>query len=222
MIHWIRLLHPLLAVLAIYPLVGASVFLGVQTRQRRSGNRSIPASVGSSHTELGRWLSCGVVVMVLVGLAASAISHSQDLMTPVGHARSFHLIIGFSGTALCLFSLAFAAETRTRLSLAVLTWLGVISLAAQPELEHPFSNPLHLNFWQGHTWPGVILTGIMLFAFAIRRETSQALSWRRVHLILAIVASLLFVTQALTGIHDLSTPTAHAQGSLSIDTPPKL
>lgn len=220
MIHWIRLLHPLLAVLAIYPLVGVAIFLGVQTGQRRSGNRSIPASVGSSHTELGLWLSNGLVVMVLVGLAASAISHTQGLMTPVGHARSFQLIIGFSGTAMCLLSLAFASETSTRLSLAVLTWLGVISLAAQPELGHPLGNPLHLSFWQGHTWPGIILTGIMLFAFAIRRETSCQRNWRRVHLILAIFASFLFVAQAVTGIRDLATSRPHTQLPLALYTPP--
>ena len=215
MIDLIRLLHPLIAVLVIYPLVGVSIFLGIQTHERRSGNRSIQPTTGSLHSDLGQWVTIGLVLMVLVGLAASAISHSQELLKPVGYTRSLQLLIGFGGTTICLLSLALASNTITRLVLAFLTWLGVTSLAAQPELGRAFANPLHPSFWHSHTWPGVILTGIMLFALAARRDISRQLSWRRVHLVTAVFAGILFVIQALTGVQHLARSTPHLHTSWS-------
>ena len=71
-VDWLWILHPFMAVVLIYPLIGMVLRLGVQTRARRQKtNPKLPPSVGRSHSDLGRWLAGGVVVIVLIALTVS-------------------------------------------------------------------------------------------------------------------------------------------------------
>lgn len=63
---WI--IHPFLAVVLIYPLIGVVIRLALQTRARHLRKEKIPPTVGRDHSDLGRWLSAGVVILVLIAL----------------------------------------------------------------------------------------------------------------------------------------------------------
>ena len=64
-LDWWLLLHPVLAVVLIYPLLGVVVRLGWQARQRRVHQAKLPATTGRDHNQLGQWLAAAVVVLVL-------------------------------------------------------------------------------------------------------------------------------------------------------------
>ena len=213
MINFIHLIHPLLAVIAIYPLVGMVVLIGQQTRDRRRGKSVMPPTLGNQHAMLGMVLANAVVVLVLVGLAADLTSHSPSLLTDIGLYRSVVLSMGFAGTGACLLSLSLARTMPARLLMAIVTWIGVITLAAQPEIGGGLENPLMLRFWQGHKWPGVVLTGSLLLSLGIRPEISREMNLRRAHLGLGVFTVLLFVAQAVTGIHSLAKAKHHLEGS---------
>lgn len=73
----IALIHPVLAVGFVFPLIGISVYMAWQTRQRRLSrsnqeNKSkIPAIVGQEHLKIGRWLTGSIVGITLIALAYS-------------------------------------------------------------------------------------------------------------------------------------------------------
>ena len=70
-VDWLGILHPVLAVVIIYPLIGMVVRLAIQTRARRLQTLKCPPTVGREHSDLGRWLVMGVVVLVLVALTVA-------------------------------------------------------------------------------------------------------------------------------------------------------
>jgi len=53
-IDWFALLHPVLAVLFVYPVVGATVRLGLLARERRLGLSRQPLTVPQEHADHGR------------------------------------------------------------------------------------------------------------------------------------------------------------------------
>ena len=69
----ILLLHPVIAIVVVFPLIGIVVNRAFQTRQRRlqtvKGEKSkIPPVVGQEHVQIGRWLTISVVGIVLIAL----------------------------------------------------------------------------------------------------------------------------------------------------------
>lgn len=73
--HYIRrkLIHPAIAILGVYSLLGIVLQRAWQTRQRRSQSRTetkskIPPIVGLEHVQIGRWLAEGVVAITLIVL----------------------------------------------------------------------------------------------------------------------------------------------------------
>ncbi|MFM1812275.1 MAG: hypothetical protein RLZZ336_1213 [Cyanobacteriota bacterium] len=202
-VDWLTLLHPTLAVVLIYPLIGMVARLGVQTRQRRQGASKIAATSGSEHTDLGRWLSAGVVIIVLIGLAVAIISHQDLADLNGGLARGLQLLLVLIGTSGCLVALWQVSSKALRLLFALLTWVGVISLGAQPEVFRLSDNPLDPQFWQSHYWAGVAVTGLMLFSLGARPEILRQLRWRRLHVAANLLAVVLFTVQGITGTRDL-------------------
>ena len=73
----ILLLHPIAAVILVFPLLGVVLNRALQVRQRRLGNdkAKIPAVVGQEHVQLGRWLTGSVVGIVLVALANDVLGN---------------------------------------------------------------------------------------------------------------------------------------------------
>jgi len=67
-IDWFALLHPVLVVLFVYEVVGATIRLEILVRERRLGiTKQLPA-VNRAHADHGRWVTAGVVVAVMIAL----------------------------------------------------------------------------------------------------------------------------------------------------------
>jgi hypothetical protein len=202
-IDWLWILHPFLAVVLIYPLIGVVVRLGVQTRQRRLGTTRLPASTGSDHNDLGQWLALGVVLISLVALTIVIATHKPLNQFVGGPARGLELLLVLLGTIVSLFALWRSSIKAIRFSFAFITWAGVIGLGAQPEVWRLSDNPLTIEFWQSHYWAGVAVVGLMLFSLGARQEILRQIRWRRIHVAANILAASLFVIQGITGTRDL-------------------
>ncbi|NCU76714.1 MAG: DUF4079 family protein, partial [Synechococcaceae bacterium WB7_1C_051] len=92
-IDWLWILHPFLAVVLIYPLIGVVLRLGVQTRQRRLGTARLPATTGSDHNDLGQWLALGVVLISLVALTVVIATDKPLNQFVGGPARLVELLL---------------------------------------------------------------------------------------------------------------------------------
>ncbi len=202
-VDWLAILHPALAVVLIYPLIGMVIRLGIQARHRRLGDRKLPATSGSEHTDLGRWLSAGVVIIVLIALVSAIVTHQPLSELSGGLPRGLQLLLVLLGTSISLVALWHATAKALRLLFALLTWLGVISLGAQSEVWRLSDNPLDPQFWQSHYWAGVAVTGLMLFSLGARPEILRQLGWRRIHVAANLLAAVLFTIQGITGTRDL-------------------
>ncbi len=203
-VDWLWILHPCLAVVLIYPFIGMVLRLGLQTRARRQKtNLKLPPTVGRSHTDLGRWLAAGVVVLVLLALTV-VISTKASLADFSGGAhRAIQLMLVLLGTLMSLVALWRSRAPGLRLAFSLITWLGVLTLGAQPEVWRLSDNPWTPAFWQSHYWAGVGVTGLMLFSLGARPEILRDLRLRRLHVTASVLATLLFVMQGITGTRDL-------------------
>ena len=200
---WLWVLHPALAVVLIYPLIGMVVRLAWQTRQRRVAKVKHPPVVGQDHSDLGRWLAAGVVFLVLIALTVVIATKAPLFDFSGGANRAIQLIIVLLGTGASLIALWRSKAAALRLSFSLITWIGVLTLGAQPEVWRLSDDPLSLAFWQSHYWAGVAVTGLMLFSLAARPEIFRDLRLRRLHVTASVLAALLFVMQGITGTRDL-------------------
>ena len=175
---WLWILHPALAVVLIYPLIGMVVRLAWQTRQRRVAQVKHPPVVGRDHSDLGRWLAAGVVLLVLIALTVAIATKAPPADFSGGAGRAIQLSIVLLGTgaswsvrstqrpvAGALHELKEMKQgCSLRLSFSLITWIGVLTLGAQPEVWRLSDDPLSPAFWQSHDWAGVAVTGLMLFS----------------------------------------------------------
>ena len=197
-LDWLFLIHPVLAVVLIYPLLGVVVRLGLQTRHRRIDKAKLPPSIGLEHNQLGQWLAAGVVTLVLIALAV-VISTKPT----TDSSRQLPLLLAWLGTAASLVALWRVQSAGVRLSFALITWSGLFALGAQPEVFRLSDNPFEAAFWQSHYWGGVLVSGLMLFNLAAWPEIQRHLSWRRLHLSANVLAAVLFLSQGISGSRDL-------------------
>lgn len=200
---WLLILHPALAVILVYPLIGMVARLGVQARQRRLGDSRPASTSGRDHNDLGRWLAAAVVIIVLIALLAAIATHQPLEDLKGGAPRALQLFLVLVGSAVSLAALWQATSKPLRGLFALLTWVGVLSLGAQPEVFRLSDNPLDPQFWQSHYWSGVAVTGLMLFSLGARPEIQRQLFWRRVHVAANLLAVVLFVIQGVSGSRDL-------------------
>ena len=115
-LDWWLLVHPVLAVVMIYPLLGVVVRLGLQARQRRVQQAKLPVSTGRDHNQLGQWLAAAVVVVVLIALAV-VISSKQT----ANSSRHLPLLLAWLGTADSLVALWRVQSAGLRLSFSLIT-----------------------------------------------------------------------------------------------------
>ncbi len=199
-IDWIWLLHPILAVALIYPLLGVVLSLSLKTRNRRlKRQNNIPAKVGREHSGLGRWLSAGVVLIVLLALAVMISSEQSLGELEGGINRALRLLLVLVGSCIALIATLRGKRPAYRASCSLLCWAGVIYLGMQPEVYRLSDNPLEAEFWQSHFWGGVGLVGLMLLSLASRPEIMGKLSWRWLHITANCLAVLIFLAEAITG-----------------------
>ena len=202
-VDWLWILHPFLAVVLVYPLIGVVVRLAVQTRARRLQNQKLPATVGRDHSDLGRWLAAAVAVLVLIALTVVIGTKAPFAEFEGGLARAIQLLLVLFGTIASLLALWRCTRPTLRLAFSLITWAGVLGLGAQPEVWRISDNPFSSGFWQSHYWAGVGVTGLMLFSLGARPEILRDIRIRRLHVTANVLAALLFLTQGLTGTRDL-------------------
>ena len=204
-IDWLALLHPVLAVLFIYPLVGATVRLGLLVREKRLGLTQQPAKVPAEHSDHGRWLASGVVVAVLIALLYSFFS--KFVAAPAafsgGTPRLAQLLLAAAGTLASLLALWRVRRPLWRACFALLCWGGLLGLGSQNEIWRLSDDPFSGSFWASHYWAGMLLTGLLLWTTAARPEIQRSLRLRRLHVSAAVLISLLLAVQGITGSRDL-------------------
>lgn len=202
-VDWFGVLHPVLAVVIIYPLIGIVTRLALQTRARRLKTLKCPPTVGREHSDLGRWLAVGVVLLVLVALSVAIATDQPWMAFQGGAARAAQLLLVLAGTLAGLAALWVSKAPGLRLAFALITWAGVLGLGAQPEVWRLSDNPLSPAFWQSHYWSGVAVVGLMLFSLGAQPEIQRDLRLRRLHVTANVLAAVLFVVQGITGTRDL-------------------
>ncbi|MFM7086023.1 MAG: DUF4079 family protein [Cyanobium sp.] len=204
-LDWFSLLHPVLVILFVYPVVGATIRLGILVRERRLGVTQQPAAVHREHTDHGAWVTAGVVVAVLIALVYSFLSRAWDPAEPFqgGAPRLALLLLAAAGTLAALLALLRVRRAALRASFALLTWAGLLRLGGQPEIWRISDNPLSSGFWSSHYWSGVLLSGLLLFTLSARPEITRRPRLRRLHLALNLLVMVLLAVQAITGSRDL-------------------
>jgi hypothetical protein len=212
------LIHPAIAILLVFPLIGMVVNYAWQTRQRRlsmvAGDKSkIPPSVGGEHLRLGRWLSNSVVAITLLGLAHPLIFKMlPDQTWTKAPLRFWFVVLLFPLTIASLAILNRARKSLWRGVFASLTGMGLILLGSQPEIYrrgelYDFANKKWFvgEWFVSHYYSGIIAAMLMIFSLAIFPDIYQDRSnrWRNIHIALNCIALLFFVGQAVTGSRDL-------------------
>ena len=200
------LLHPAIAIIVVFPLIGIVLNRALLTRQRRlqvaDGQKSkIPPVVGSEHVAIGNWLSRSVVGVALLGMAYPIFSKmlSNDILTKEPF-RVFFVIAIFLLT-IASFALLFKAKVKLwRGIFASLTGMGLIVLGFQPEIYRRDN-----EWFISHYYYGMTAALLMIFSVAIVQNIYQDKQnrWRTVHIILNCFALLLFIGQGMTGARDL-------------------
>ena len=200
---WLWILHPALAVVLVYPLLGVVLRLAAQTRQRRVNQLKLPPTVGRDHTQVGKWLTAAVVAVVLMALTVIITTKAGWAVLAAEPVRPASLAAVLAATVVSLVALWRIQPRVLRILFAVLTWAGVLALGAQPEVWRVSDDPRTFAFWSSHYWTGVGLVGLLLFSMALRPEILRRLAWRRLHIAANSLAALLFLVQGISGPKDL-------------------
>ncbi|MBD2182443.1 DUF4079 domain-containing protein [Planktothrix sp. FACHB-1355] len=203
---FLALIHPAIAVVIVFPLIGTVVNFAWQTRVRRlqtaaKDKSKIPSSVGPEHIKMGRWLTGWVVGLTLVGLAYHIVEHilSDRTWTKAPLQVAFILLM-FLDTIAALVLLYLAKQKIWRGLFATLTGMGIVLLGCQDGVFR------RTNEWYwSHYYIGITATLLMIFSLAIVQDIYKDKSnrWRTFHIILNSFALLLFIGQGLTGTRDL-------------------
>lgn len=201
------LIHPVLAVVVVFPIIGIVVNFAWQTRQRRlqtaSGGKSqIPPVVGREHVQLGRWLTAAVVGVTLVALAYVIVEKSfiEKQLWSKNSAQAIFIVLMFAATIASLVFLYQARQRQWRGIFATLTGTGLVVLGCQDGVFRRTS-----EWYWSHYYIGITAALLMVFSLAIVEDIYKDRSnrWRNVHIILNCIALLLFIGQGMTGSRDL-------------------
>ncbi len=204
----VSLIHPALAVILVFPIIGIVSNFAWQTRQRRlqikdSKKSKIPPVVGREHVKLGRWLTASVVGVNLIGLAYSIVyknfilSFKKDNLDTV---QAILITLLFIAT-IASFIMLFRAQPKLwRGIFATLSGMGLIILGAQEGVWR-----LSDQWYWSHYYYGMGVSLLMIFSLAIVEDIYKDRSnrWRNAHIILNCFALLLFIGQGITGVRDL-------------------
>ena len=189
---WLGLFHPVLMILFVYPVVGATIRLGILAREKRLNINPIADTVPVEHAQHGAWVTGGVLVAVLIGL---------------GHSlwTTRHLGLVLTGSAV-LLSFGRMLSSRTvwqRLLWAASSVGGLLLLGLQPAVERFSDLPWSPLFWQSHFWMGLLLTTLLLSSSALQPLIGHSVAARRLHISSNLLVALLLAMQAISGTRNL-------------------
>jgi Protein of unknown function (DUF4079) len=202
----LALIHPAIAIGFVFPLIGMVINRSWLTRQRRlqtkSGEKSkIPATVGSEHLAIGRWLSGSVVGVALLGMAYPIFTKMAEHETIAKEPfRAVSVVLIFVAASASMVFLYWATTKLWRGIFATLTGMGLILLGFQPEIFRRDS-----EWFFSHYYYGTAAALLMVFSLAIMSDIYQDRKnrWRTVHILLNCFATLLFLGQGITGARDM-------------------
>ena len=190
--EWFGLIHPVLIILFVYPVVGATIRLGILAREKRLNLNPIADTVPNEHAQHGAWVTGGVLVAVLIGLG-----HSLWSSNPLG--------LMLTGSAV-MFSFGRLLATRMvwqRSLWATSNVAGLILLGLQPAVERFSDVPWSPLFWQSHFWMGLLLTALLLSSTALQPLIGFSMIARRIHISSNLLVALLLAMQAISGTRNL-------------------
>jgi len=191
---WMGLVHPVLMILFVYPVVGATIRLGILAREKRLQLNPIAATVPTEHAEHGAWVTGGVLVAVLIGL-------SHSLLTADGTITALLMI---STVVLLSYGRLLKSRqvwTRSLWALACIT--GLLILGLHPSVERLSDQPWTPLFWQSHFWMGGLLTALLLCNTALQPLIGSQAKVRNLHISINILIALLLAMQAISGTRNL-------------------
>ena len=197
--QWLGLVHPVLIILFVYPVVGATIRLGILARERRLDLNPIAPTVPVEHADHGRWVTGVVVLSVLIAMAHDVATAP---VVPAG-ARLAAFLAAEVGVMAAFLALLRSRRTALRLGWAMSTWLGLLLLGSQPEVFRGADWPWEPAFWHSHYWGGIALTGLLLVSMGLQAEIGRRPRIRRLHVGLNLVVALLLATQAISGTRNL-------------------
>jgi hypothetical protein len=200
------LVHPAIAVIVVFPLIGIVTNRAWLVRQRRlqviDGEKSkIPPVVGSEHVAIGNWLSISVVGVTLLGMAYPIFSRflKNNVFSKDSLRASF--VVAIFIATIASFTFLFKSKIKIgRNIFAALTSIGLIVLGAQPEVFRRDN-----EWFFSHYYYGIAAAILMIISVAITKDIykDKQNRWRNIHIILNCFALLLFVGQGMTGARDL-------------------
>ena len=190
--QWWGLIHPVLIILFVYPVTGATIRLGILARERRLELNRIADTVPLEHAQHGAWVTGGVLMAVLIGL-----SHSL-----VGAASGMVLLLGVV-TLIGYLSLLRSRMIWQRLLASSICWGALLTLGLQPAVERLSDQPWTGLFWQSHFWMGWILTGLLLSSTVFQPLIGRSQRLRRWHVVTNVLVALLLAMQAISGSRNL-------------------
>jgi MFS family permease len=199
----VLLLHPIAAVIIVFPILGIVLNRALQTRQRRLGNEKskIPAGVGQEHVQLGRWLAGSVLGIVLLALANDVLGHIAENGIWDKEPFKVSLIVMMFGVAIASVLLLYRAKSKLwRGIFATLSSMALIVLGSQDGVYRRTE-----QWYISHYYYGIAASILMIISLAIVREIYQDKNhrWRTLHIVLNSIAVLLFVGQGITGTQSL-------------------
>lgn len=200
------LIHPAIAVVFVFPLIGNVVNFAWAARQRRlqtknKGKSKIPPVSGAEHKRLGDWLTGSVVGLTLIGLAHPIGKNIlKNQLWSKAPFQFIFIILMFAATIASLVFLYKAKKKQWRGTFATLSGMGLVILGCQDGVYRRT-----FEWYWSHYYYGIVASLLMIFSLAIVPEIYRDKSnrWRTVHTVLNTVALLLFIGQGLTGVRDL-------------------
>ncbi|MGF1675794.1 MAG: DUF4079 domain-containing protein, partial [Rivularia sp. (in: cyanobacteria)] len=200
------LIHPAIAIIFVFPLIGNVVNFAWSARQRRlqikdNGKSKIPPVVGTEHKRLGDWLTGSVVGLTLIGLAHPISKNIiKNQLWNKAPFQVIFILLMFVATIASLIFLYKAQKKQWRAIFATLTGMGLVIIGCQDGVFR------RTNEWYwSHYYYGITAALLMIFSLAIVPEIYRDKSnrWRTIHTVLNTFALLLFIGQGLTGTRDL-------------------
>ena len=202
----ILLLHPAIAVLVVFPLIGIIVNRAFQVRQRRlqtlaTGKSKIPATVGQEHTQLGRWLTGAVVGIILIAFANDIFGNILE--NQVWMKAPFQVVfIGllFMAAIASLYLLYQAKQKNWRGIFATLTGIGLVVLGCQDGIYRKTDQWYISHYYYGLASALLMIISLSILPDIYKDKTNR---WRKVHITISCLALLLFIGQGITGTRSL-------------------